>query len=64
MPLNGLRKNQREIPIEIALSPVKIPSGVIFTNIIRDLTIRKEAEEQIRLQSVALEVSRKWNINH
>ena len=55
LPLNGIRKNLREIPIEIALSPVKIPSGVIFTNIIRDLTIRKEAEEQIRLQSVALE---------
>lgn len=55
LPLNGVRKNRREIPIEIALSPVKIPSGVIFTNIIRDLTIRKEAEEQLRLQSVALE---------
>jgi diguanylate cyclase (GGDEF)-like protein/PAS domain S-box-containing protein len=55
LPLNGIRKNQREIPIEIALSPIKIPSGVIFTNIIRDLTIRKEAEEQLRLQSVALE---------
>lgn len=55
LPLNGIRKNRREIPIEIALSPVKIPSGVIFTNIIRDLTIRKEAEEQLRLQSVALE---------
>lgn len=55
LPLNGIRKNRREIPIEIALSPVKIPSGVIFTNMIRDLTIRKEAEEQLRLQSVALE---------
>ena len=55
LPLNGIRKNKREIPIEIALSPVKTPSGVIFTNIIRDLTIRKEAEEQLRLQSVALE---------
>jgi diguanylate cyclase (GGDEF)-like protein/PAS domain S-box-containing protein len=55
LPLNGIRKNKREIPIEIALSPVKIPSGVIFTNIIRDLTIRKVAEEQLRLQSVALE---------
>jgi diguanylate cyclase (GGDEF)-like protein/PAS domain S-box-containing protein len=55
LPLNGIRKNKREIPIEIALSPVKIPSGVIFTNIVRDLTIRKEAEEQLRLQSVALE---------
>jgi diguanylate cyclase (GGDEF)-like protein/PAS domain S-box-containing protein len=55
LPLNGIRKSKREIPIEIALSPVKIPSGVIFTNIIRDLTIRKEAEEQLRLQSVALE---------
>jgi diguanylate cyclase (GGDEF)-like protein/PAS domain S-box-containing protein len=55
LPLNGLRKNRREIPIEIALSPVKIPSGVIFTNIIRDLTIRKEAEDQLRLQSIALE---------
>jgi diguanylate cyclase (GGDEF)-like protein/PAS domain S-box-containing protein len=55
LPLNGTRKNKREVPIEIALSPVKIPSGIIFTNIIRDLTIRKEAEEQLRLQSVALE---------
>ncbi len=55
LPLNGIRKNRREIPIEIALSPVKVPSGVIFTNIIRDLTIRREAEEQLRLQSVALE---------
>jgi diguanylate cyclase (GGDEF)-like protein/PAS domain S-box-containing protein len=55
LPLNGIRKNKREVPIEIALSPVKVPSGVIFTNIIRDLTIRKEAEEQLRLQSVALE---------
>jgi diguanylate cyclase (GGDEF)-like protein/PAS domain S-box-containing protein len=57
LPLNGIRKNKREIPIEIALSPIKIPSGVIFANIIRDLTIRKEAEEQLRLQSVALEAA-------
>ena len=64
LPLSGVRKNQREIPIEIALSPVKIPSGVIFTNIIRDLTIRKEAEEQLRLQSVALRISCKWNPDH
>jgi PAS domain S-box-containing protein len=49
------KKNRREVPIEIALSPVKIPSGVIFTNIIRDLNIRKEADEQLRLQSIALE---------
>lgn len=55
LPLNGVRKNKREIPIEIALSPVKTSSGIIFTNIIRDLTIRKEAEEQLRLQSIALE---------
>jgi diguanylate cyclase (GGDEF)-like protein/PAS domain S-box-containing protein len=55
LPLIGVRKNGREIPIEIALSPVKIPSGLLVTNIIRDLTIRKEAEEQLRLQSIALE---------
>jgi diguanylate cyclase (GGDEF)-like protein/PAS domain S-box-containing protein len=55
LPLNGLRKNKREVPIEIALSPVKMPSGGVFTNIIRDLSVRKEAEDQLRLQSIALE---------
>jgi diguanylate cyclase (GGDEF)-like protein/PAS domain S-box-containing protein len=57
LPLNGIRKNKREIPIEIAVSPVIIPSGVIFTNIIRDLTIRKEAEDQLLLQGIALEAA-------
>jgi PAS domain S-box-containing protein len=44
----GLNKEQKEIPIEIALSVRKTEDGYVTTAIIRDITGRKEAEEKLK----------------
>jgi PAS domain S-box-containing protein len=42
------RKDGTRVPVEISLSPVKYDSDVRITAIIRDITERKRAEQQIR----------------
>jgi PAS domain S-box-containing protein len=44
----GLRKDGKEIPIELSLSSKKYEDTYIITAIIRDVTERKEAEEKLR----------------
>ncbi len=44
----GLRKNGNEVPIELSLSARKTGEIYITTAIIRDITERKEAEEELR----------------
>jgi PAS domain S-box-containing protein len=44
----GLRKDGREIPIELSVSSKKYEGNYIATAIIRDITERKEAEEKLR----------------
>jgi PAS domain S-box-containing protein len=45
----GLRKDGKEIPIELSVSTKKYEDNSITTAIIRDVTERKEAEEKLRI---------------
>ncbi len=48
LTLHAQRKNGSRFPVEISLSPVRSEEGILVTAIIRDVTDRKIAEEQIR----------------
>ena len=45
--LNGRRRDRTEFPIEIMLSPLESVEGVLITAAIRDITLRKHADEHL-----------------
>jgi PAS domain S-box-containing protein len=47
--LMALRAGGQEFPIEAAISQVTLPTGRAFTAIVRDISVRKDAEEKLRL---------------
>ena len=49
LEITALRADGTEFPIELAITPLKLASGTTFSGFIRDISERKQWEEQLRI---------------
>lgn len=54
-PISGLRASGEEFPIETSISQVDVDGSKLFTVIIRDITARKRAEEELTQKTLELQ---------
>lgn len=54
--LTGLRYSGQEFPIEASISQIDSPEGKLYTVILRDVTERRQTEQQIRDQAAILDL--------
>ncbi|WP_051675899.1 PAS domain S-box protein [Polaromonas glacialis] len=52
--IHGLRANGQEFPVDVSISQVQTPEGLLFTAILRDITDRQAAQAQLRLLETSI----------